>query len=193
MSPTQTRLNHITTCLAVTAETLKTLSNSLDTPFLNAISNTTQSLANTLQNVNRNKEDCIQLVEQTHGLLDAIITVHLDPKTGAELPPSVLSQIGKFTETLHKIHTFVEAQQNTSKVKRLLHLGGTNTLLKDCRVGLKQVQGFFQIKTVNIISEIPNLEQEARRRHQEVLDMIEALSEGASSDGTSGVWNFYYR
>ncbi|KAJ7910087.1 hypothetical protein B0H13DRAFT_1877134 [Mycena leptocephala] len=43
--------------------------------------------------------------------------------TGGELPPSVLTHIAKFTETLHKIHTFVEAQQNGSRVKKFFRQG----------------------------------------------------------------------
>jgi hypothetical protein len=40
--------------------------------------------------------------------------------------------------TLHKIHTFVEAQQNGSKVKKFFHQGEMSTLLKDCKAGLQQ-------------------------------------------------------
>jgi hypothetical protein len=48
--------------------------------------------------VKQNKDDCAQLLEQTHELLNAIIIVHLKSDTGAELPPSVLAHIGKFTQ-----------------------------------------------------------------------------------------------
>jgi hypothetical protein len=37
-------------------------------------------------------------MEQTHQLLNAIILVHIKSDEGGELPPSVLNQIGKFTE-----------------------------------------------------------------------------------------------
>jgi hypothetical protein len=37
-------------------------------------------------------------LEQTYELLNAILMVHIDSDTGAELPPSVLAHIGKFTE-----------------------------------------------------------------------------------------------
>jgi hypothetical protein len=47
--------------------------------------------------------------------------------------------------TLHKIHTFVEAQQSGSKVKKLFRQAQMSTLLKDCKVGLQQGLDFFQV------------------------------------------------
>jgi hypothetical protein len=44
LTVTQIRLKNVTTCLAVTVETLQILGASFRTPFLEAISNTTQSL-----------------------------------------------------------------------------------------------------------------------------------------------------
>jgi hypothetical protein len=48
--------------------------------------------------------------------------------------------------TLHKIHTFIEAQQNRSKLKRFLGQGDMTTLLKDCKAGLQQSQEVFQAR-----------------------------------------------
>jgi hypothetical protein len=91
--------------------------------------------------------------------------VHITSDMGGELPPSVLKHIGKFTEyvaglwwgerlplilttpirTLHKIHTFVEAQQNGNKLKIFFHQGEMSTLLKDCKAGLQQGFEIFQV------------------------------------------------
>jgi ribonuclease BN (tRNA processing enzyme) len=103
-------------------------------------------------------------MEQTHELLNAILIVHIKSDTGGQLPPSVLTHIGKFTEyiaclgkqklclvlttairTLHKIYTFVKAQQNGSRVKKFFHHGEMSTLLKDCKAGLQQGFEFFQV------------------------------------------------
>jgi hypothetical protein len=103
-------------------------------------------------------------MEQTYELLNAILIVYIKSDTGGELPPSVLTHIGKFTEyaaclwgkklclvlttairTLHKIHTFVEAQQNGSKVKKFFRQGEMSTLLKDCKAGLQQGFEIFQV------------------------------------------------
>ena len=34
------------------------------------------------------------------------------------------------------------------------------------------------------------MQEDAEKQHKEVLDMIEALSDTTSSDGTSSVWEF---
>jgi hypothetical protein len=47
--------------------------------------------------------------------------------------------------TLHKIHTFVEAQQNSSKVKKFFRQSEMSTLLKECRLGLQQGLNFFEV------------------------------------------------
>jgi hypothetical protein len=50
--------------------------------------------------VKRNKEDCTELLEATHKLLNAIIILHIESDADGEMPPTVLHHIGKFTECL---------------------------------------------------------------------------------------------
>ncbi|KAJ7909959.1 hypothetical protein B0H13DRAFT_1877147 [Mycena leptocephala] len=188
---TQIRLNNITTCLTVAMNTLKVLADSVKTPFLVAISSTAMSLLNNIQTLRQSKNECIHLMEQTNKLLSAIIVIHIKSDTVAELSPDVLSQIGKFTETLYKIHTFVEAQQHGSKIKKFFRQGETSTLLKECKAGLQQGLDFFQINTVNIMTDATVMQEEAEKRHQEVLNMIEALSDSTSSDGASFISRVY--
>ena len=45
----------------------------------------------------------------------------------------------------------------------------------------------MQIKTVNSIIDITKMQEEVKKRHQEVLAMIEALSDAPSSDRASTV------
>jgi hypothetical protein len=54
------------------------------------------------------------------------------------------------SRTLHKIHTFVEAQQNGSKFKKLLRQGEMSSLLRDCKTGLKDALRFFKASPLNI-------------------------------------------
>ncbi|KAJ7015881.1 P-loop containing nucleoside triphosphate hydrolase protein, partial [Mycena alexandri] len=123
-----------------------------------------------------------------HELLNTIITIYMKSDTGAELPPSTLNQIVKFTETLHKIHTFVEAQQSGSKIKKLFRHGELAALLKDCKGGLQQGFEFFNIKTIDIMTSVREMQDQAQLRHQEILNMIETLS---SSDSASSISNVY--
>ncbi|KAJ7624257.1 hypothetical protein DFH06DRAFT_1305146 [Mycena polygramma] len=194
MSPqpsiTQIRLHNITKCLAATATSLEVLASGLKEPSLEAISYTTQSLLKNLETIKQNKNECIQLLEQTHVLLNAILITRVKSDTGADLPPSVLTDIGKFTQTLHMVHTFVEAQQKGSRIKRLFRQGELGTLLKSCKEGLQQGLDSFQINMSKLVQDITDIQKESEIRHQEVLCLIEALSD-ASSDGASTLSRFY--
>ncbi|KAJ7873953.1 hypothetical protein B0H13DRAFT_1894777 [Mycena leptocephala] len=195
MAPTPTtteiRLNNITICLTMAANTYGMLADSFKTPFSDAICNTIQSVVKYIQigilDCETNKDDCTSLLEQAHELLNAIIIVHVKSDTGVELPPSVLKQLMMFTETLHKIHTFVEAQQKGSKIKAFFRQGGMSNLLRECRAGLQQGLDFFQVETVSVTNTILEMQEAAEKRHQEVLDMIEALSDTTSSDVASSI------
>ncbi|KAJ7869258.1 hypothetical protein B0H13DRAFT_2557866 [Mycena leptocephala] len=196
LTVTQIRLNNSTECLTITENTLEILASSLKSPFLAAMSNTTQSLLKNIQTVRQNKHDCTQLLEQNYELLNAILMVHINSDTGAELPPSVLTHIGKFTETLHKIHTFVEAQQKGSTLKNFFRQGEMSALLKDCKAGLQQGLEFFRcdiclVPMVNHMKDITQMQEDAKKRNKEVLDMIEALSDTTSSDRSSSISGLY--
>ncbi|KAJ7911140.1 hypothetical protein B0H13DRAFT_2483243 [Mycena leptocephala] len=190
-SVTEVRLRNVTTCMTIAAGTLEILADNFGTPFLEAICNTTQSLLKFIQTVKQNKEDCIGLMEQAHEVLNAIIIVHLKSDTGGELPPHVLKHVGLFTETLHKIHAFVEAQQKGSRIKMFLRQGEMSLLLKECRAGLQQGLALFQIQSPNLTKDITKMQEDAKMRHKEVLNMIEALSDSPSSDEVSSISRVY--
>jgi hypothetical protein len=52
------------------------------------------------QTVKQNKSDYADLMEKSYGLLNAIILVYIKSDTGADFPPIVLGNIGKFTQYL---------------------------------------------------------------------------------------------
>ncbi|KAJ7888425.1 P-loop containing nucleoside triphosphate hydrolase protein, partial [Mycena olivaceomarginata] len=178
----QVRLNAVTTSLTITANTLEVLADTLDTPFLGAIVNTTQAVLKNVETVKQNKDDCVELLEQTHKVLTVIIVLYIKSETGVELPPSVLDHIGKFTQILHKIYTFIEAHQKGGKIRAFFHQSESSALLKECKVGLQQGLEFFQIESAMISPSLADMEKDAQKRHQEVLDMIETLSENTVSE-----------
>ncbi|KAJ7697764.1 hypothetical protein B0H16DRAFT_1706165 [Mycena metata] len=176
---TDIRLNNVSMCVALAADTLDVLVKTLKISGLEPVANTTQSL--------------LKLI-QTQVILSAIIGVYIKSDTGIELPPSTLNEIANFTQTLHKIHTFIEAQQSGSKVKKFFRQGELNGLLKDCKTGLQEgikffqidspTEGSLQIRSSDIMSTAREIEEQAQIRHQEVLNIIETLS---SSDSASTV------
>ncbi|KAJ7797394.1 hypothetical protein B0H14DRAFT_3157506 [Mycena olivaceomarginata] len=196
---TQNRLENVVTGLTMATNTLEIIADSIQTPFLGAIINTTQAV---LKN--------IQLLEQIHKLLTAIMILHIKSDVGGEMPVEVLDHVGKFTEywsclldihytltteirILHKIYTFLEAQQKGNRVKSFFRQGELSTLLKDCQAGLQQSFDFFQIEeTRAIILDITEMKKNEQKRHQEVLDMIEKLSEGTASERASTISGHHY-
>ncbi|KAJ7812446.1 hypothetical protein B0H14DRAFT_3752483 [Mycena olivaceomarginata] len=188
---TQTQLENVAMCLTMTTNTLQIIADSMKTPFLGAIINTTNAVLQNMQTVNKHKEDCVQLPEQIHKLLGAIITLHI--KADAELPIEVLDHVGKFTEILHKIYTFVEAQQKGNRVKSFFCQGELGTLLKDCQAGLQQSFDFFhfRIEGPRALSGITEMQKDAQKKHQEVLEMIEKLSDATASERASTINRHY--
>ncbi|KAJ6579729.1 hypothetical protein DFH09DRAFT_1446218 [Mycena vulgaris] len=194
----ESRLNNILECLTIAGDTLEVLAKSFETPFLEPMSNTVKSLLIALQTIRQNKSDCTQLLEQTYRLLCAIISLHMKPENGSDLSPSMLNDLGKFTDTLYKIHTFVEAQQDKSKIRHFFRQGEMSKLLRDCNVGLQEglnllkvewfgvsympVLKMTQIHNINLLNEIADMQKFAQDRHQEVLELIDAWSDGITSD-----------
>ncbi|KAJ7748459.1 hypothetical protein B0H14DRAFT_2636555 [Mycena olivaceomarginata] len=153
---TQNRLENVVIGLTMTTNTLQIIADSIQTPFLGAI--------------NQHNSSCLAKY----------------PDAGGEMPIKVLDHIGKFTEywpcslenplytnheirILHKIYTFVEAQQKRNRVKSFFRQGEVSTLLKDCQVGLQQSFYFFQIEVTRALPDIAEMKKDAQKRHQEVL------------------------
>ncbi|KAJ6452345.1 P-loop containing nucleoside triphosphate hydrolase protein [Mycena vitilis] len=193
LSVTQMRLNSITKRLAATAASLDVLAHTLKEPSLEAICFTTRSLLKIIETIKQNKDGCIQLLEQTHKLLNALLITQCGKfklDTGAALPPSVLNDIARLTQALHKVHTFIDAQQKGSKLQRLLHHGEMSTLLKGCKEGLQQGLDSFRIDRGKSMTDIADIQRESNQRHKEVLHLIEAFSE-TSSDQDSTISRVY--
>ncbi|KAJ7476495.1 P-loop containing nucleoside triphosphate hydrolase protein [Mycena latifolia] len=193
MSPQPTvadiHLNNTITCLAPVITLLNKLSDAFGTPFVPAISKTTLSLIPVVQNVKKNKEDCIHLLENVYQLLCAIVNLHITSETKGNLPPATLDHVGKFMETLHKIHTFVEAQQDGSKIKSFFRQTETKTLLSECQVELQEAFQLFKTETnITVLGRITQMQEEAEIMHKEVLELISTWSDGTTSDRSSSIY-----
>ncbi|KAJ7482625.1 hypothetical protein FB451DRAFT_1442105 [Mycena latifolia] len=187
LTAAQIRLNKIVTSLNAAVTTLDVISESMKTPFLHPILNTLHSLLTAVQTVKRNEDECTQMLEQIHELMYAVIWVHLKSDTAGELSPIMLNNLGKLTGTLHKIHTYVEAEQEKSKIKQFFRQGEMRTLLKACHTGLEQAFEGFKVQGATVLSEVADMQQHAQKTHQEVLELISALSEDTSSKSGSSI------
>ncbi|KAJ7131134.1 hypothetical protein C8R44DRAFT_904167 [Mycena epipterygia] len=188
------RVKTIIECLTPMVTLLDEVTSAFGTPFLQAISSTTLSLINAVQNVKRNKDECIRLMENIHKILYTIINLHITSETRESLPPAILDHIGKFTETLHKIYTFIEAQQDRNKIKYFFHQNEMNTLQKNCQAGLEETLKVFAIETgLTIANNMAEMQKKIQNMHQELLELVETLSDGSTSDSSLSPKIFYGR
>ncbi|KAJ7487918.1 hypothetical protein FB451DRAFT_1167387 [Mycena latifolia] len=112
--------------------------------------------------VKKNKDECVQLMENIHEILYAIVNLHMKPEIGGSLPPTTLKHIGKFTEYFHNSVIFLgtvdktfqntpqdpyvyEVQQNGNKIKHFFRQNEIRTLLKECWEGLQQALDVFKM------------------------------------------------
>ncbi|KAF8173958.1 hypothetical protein K438DRAFT_1980523 [Mycena galopus ATCC 62051] len=144
---TEIRIHNTIVSLELAVAVLNDFHDALGTPFVPIISNTALSLTKAIQTVKKNKDECIQLMERVHQVLYGIFNLHITSDTPGSLPPIALYDVGKFTQTLHKIHTFVEAQQVGNRIKNFFRQGEMNTLLKDCHSGVQHAMEAFKVES----------------------------------------------
>ncbi|KAJ7439091.1 hypothetical protein FB451DRAFT_1447390 [Mycena latifolia] len=187
---TDIRVNNIVACLNPAVPLLKEISDAFGTPFIPAIASTTLSLITAVQNAKHNKEECAQLMEDVHGLLYAIVELHIKSDASSDLPLATLKQIGNFAETLHKAHVYVESQQDSSKIKHFFRQSEMRALLKDCRAGLQQALDAFKVESgTGIFTDIIKMQRETQRMNDELVELIYSLSDTTTSDKSSSIYD----
>ncbi|KAJ7753676.1 hypothetical protein DFH07DRAFT_960144 [Mycena maculata] len=145
------------------------------------------ALLRSVQKVRQNKDDCVILMEHIHQVLFGIIAVHVNSEIGGEFSPSMLDHSGKFTETLHKVYNLIESQEEKSKIIQFFRQGEMSMLLKGCHAGLQQALQVFKVGAPGQFTDLRELQKHAEEKHQEVLNLIESLSDGITSDGASSL------
>jgi hypothetical protein len=178
LAATEIRLDNITACLTCALTLLNELNDAFAPAFVQTISNTTLSLITAVQvivlkmdvavthrmsqNVKRNKNKCVQLMENTHQVLHAITDLYLKSEPAGSMASQNLHHVGKFAQyylyqlvrrhasmifcrTLRRIHTYVGAQQDGNRFKHLFRQSEMNTLLKDCNSGLDHALDVFKV------------------------------------------------
>ncbi|KAJ6590687.1 hypothetical protein DFH09DRAFT_1423621 [Mycena vulgaris] len=181
------RVDKIAGYLTVAAATLREIADhSHSTPFLAVISSVTASLLVAVQTAKRNKDDCAGLLESVHALLYAIISLHAN-RDSETLSPTTVNQIGKFTQTLQKIHVFVEAQQDGSRFKQFFRQNEDAALLRECNAGLEEALDAFKVHIgASVLTGMSDMQKNSERIHEELLELIATVSDNDSaSDGIS--------
>lgn len=111
---TDVRLTDLKTRLTSVVALLNDLHDACGTPFVLSISNSTLALITAvqvtwfdleyhhfyavLQGVKRNREECIQLMEDIQSVLYAIIIHHMKSEPKGSLPPAMLHDLGNLAQ-----------------------------------------------------------------------------------------------
>ncbi|KAJ7648955.1 hypothetical protein DFH06DRAFT_1300214 [Mycena polygramma] len=181
----QIRLNNITKCLNITVSSVEVLSSGLRESSLEAISYTTRSLVKNIESlsqiIKQNKETCIQLLEQTHELLNAILVTYVKSNTGADLPPEHST---RFTPLLRPSKKAAKSGSCSARASLVLC---SEVVKRDYN---KDLIRSSQINIGKITKDIEDMQEKSEKRHQEVLCLIEVLSD-ASSDANSTINTVY--
>ncbi|KAJ7512131.1 P-loop containing nucleoside triphosphate hydrolase protein [Mycena galericulata] len=127
-------------------------------------------------------------MECVYQVLYGIVNLHIVSETAGSLPPTSLDDLGKFTETIHRIHMFVEAQHDGNRIKGFFRQSEMSTLLKECRAGLQHALEVFKLESgaTNLLN-IREMQNKADKMHRDLLEMISTFSDGGSLDGASSM------
>ncbi|KAK7018146.1 hypothetical protein R3P38DRAFT_2784003 [Favolaschia claudopus] len=185
---TETRLQNTIISLSLGLKLLNTL-HELNIPFAQLMSSTVLSLVNVVQNVKRNREECIQLLEHIQRFIYAISEIYLQSETG-DFSPIVLVSIGEFTRTLQKTHTFIEAQQDGNKLRSFFRQTEMSSLLKDCQTGLEQALANLNIHVRHQTwTDVNEFNAMLENTHTQLLQFASTTSEyGSSADKSSSIY-----
>ncbi|KAJ7187361.1 hypothetical protein C8R46DRAFT_936492 [Mycena filopes] len=105
--------------------------------------------------------------------------------TEVTFTPGTLRDIGKFTETLQKIYTFIDAQKGGSIFKKLIRHKDLSILLKTCQAELRYAVEAFKVETaVNLFTDIAHVREVTERAHKDILDLIATLPDDGESRKT---------
>ncbi|KAF8179549.1 hypothetical protein K438DRAFT_1768911 [Mycena galopus ATCC 62051] len=164
------RLGNITTCLKLAVALLNELNDAFGPPFIQTIAKTIQAIINSIVSY-------VQLSTFISNL--KLLELCL---------PQCCGMLGNSPKHFIR-YAFVDAQQEGNKLKQLFRNQETNNLLRDCQAGLKQAMEVFEISTVTEnLNDIKHFENRANTMHQELLELIQTLSDTATLSERSSVY-----
>ncbi|KAJ7032390.1 hypothetical protein C8F04DRAFT_658569 [Mycena alexandri] len=159
----------------IAASTLRDIADSSPVPFLRTIAAVSLSILAIAQSLKSNQEESIRLVSRIDQLLSVILQLCVK---GDVLSPATLHNIGKFADTLQKIHSFVRSQQNKTVLKRLFRQSENTALLEECNSGLRDALDVFEVESSLVATtEMADMRERAEERHKELVYLFRSESE----------------
>ncbi|KAJ7257717.1 hypothetical protein C8J57DRAFT_1647432 [Mycena rebaudengoi] len=183
--PSKARIQDVLQFVTDTATTVRNISVAATVPFLGGAATMTLSIVETLKS---SQDEAIEITEQIHHILAAVIVVYETTKINGSLPPAILSEIAKFVETLRKIDVYFKAKQGMGKLKRLLNLTESGNEVKACKAELEHTLDTFRLQTrMSAASTIFLMRKDIGQMHQELIEFVAAHLSIAQSDSSSEV------
>ncbi|KAJ7458081.1 hypothetical protein FB451DRAFT_1142308 [Mycena latifolia] len=180
--PSLTELSGYT---AIAASTTRDIGAAINSPFMTLAASLTVAILTSIEFLKVFKEECIQMMEQIHEILCAIITLHSMAIDG-QLP--LQFEIAKFTHTLQKINTFIASQQRMGKLKQLFRKFDTAMQIEACKSELRESLEIFRTQAaVAIMGRMAYEQKDAETRHKELLVLLEGCPELVNSDQATSV------
>ncbi|KAF9001119.1 hypothetical protein BDQ17DRAFT_638085 [Cyathus striatus] len=182
-SKTDTILDYI----PLSTKLLRDVGDATNVPYLKVIAGVSVMIAETIQTVKNNKQDCIKMTERAYELVCAIINVFSESE--AELSPSMVRNIVQFTDTLQKLLSYVRIQAEGSIFERIRKHTEISRLLADCKEGLRSAMDNFGITSqISTSATLAQIQLEENLRHQEVMAFLESKTVKFELN-TNSVWS----
>ncbi|KAJ7869971.1 hypothetical protein B0H13DRAFT_1896417 [Mycena leptocephala] len=170
------RLANLIDYTTLAATTINEIADAAQIPNLRSTSSLSLMILELVSASKATKDQTIQLVEQIHEILCAIIGLYSSTAIDQILPPDVLYGIGKFTETLQKIYTFMKGQQAMGKIKQLFKQGISAVRLEVCRAGLQEALAAFRVQiATSMVSGMAQVLKNMDQQHEELVALLAHL------------------
>ncbi|KAF7318966.1 NB-ARC domain-containing protein [Mycena chlorophos] len=159
-----------------------------DLPYLKPIVGVVGLILDALKSAKTQSDANDALLAQIHETLCVLTQLCASGADLDALPTGVVERIGNFAETLQKFATVLRAQQGQGRIRRLLKSSENTMLLVECKTGLDQILRTFSLQLqVNLIQESGRLQDDAERRHQQLLALLSAQRERSSTIDASSL------
>ncbi|KAJ7716367.1 P-loop containing nucleoside triphosphate hydrolase protein, partial [Mycena metata] len=188
------RLKSIAAYLEVAVGLVNDAAQVFEAPFLLSITKATSSLIHCIPNITRHQEESIELLENIHGVICGIVNLHLKSEAPGSLPPETSEHIGQFAQTLRKIDTLINSQQEGNRIKQLFRQGELSRMRKECRSGLREALALFKFAgSTTLLTNIDKMKEATDRMHTELLELVSGISDVPSLDGSSFTYQTSFR
>ncbi|KAF8133581.1 hypothetical protein K438DRAFT_1787456 [Mycena galopus ATCC 62051] len=172
----------------IAANALQDRGKAAQIPFVDTVCSLTLAVVSLIQNTTSQKEQCLQMVEDIHLVLCALIGLCANSDNIAS--PQLLEHIALY-HTLQKFHACLKAQQELGNLKRLFKQGEITQQMNICKQELSKACNMFRM---NYGASGPSALVEAKinteQRHQELLELISTQTESVEAVSSIIVQHF---